>query len=60
MTWKYVIYASSNTVKDSRGGFATEQEALDAGRATAKELVSSVNAPGGQEILSVDATEEKN
>jgi hypothetical protein len=60
MTWKYIVYTSPNAVKDSSGGFATKQAALDAGRATAKELVSSVNAPGGQEILSVDAMEEKN
>jgi hypothetical protein len=59
MTWKYVVYASANEVKASRGGFATREEALAAGREAAKQLVSSINAPGGQDVLSVDVMQEK-
>ena len=59
MAWKFVLYASRNRVVEQKGGFATGQEALIAGRERAEQLKSSVDAPGGQEILSVDATPEK-
>jgi len=59
MAWKFVLYASRNRVVEQKGGFATGQEALAAGRERAEQLKSSVDAPGGQDILSVDATPEK-
>ena len=59
MAWKFVLYASRNRVVEQKGGFATGQEALSAGRERAEQLKSSVDAPGGQDNLSVDATPEK-
>jgi hypothetical protein len=59
MAWKFVVYASRNRIVEQKGGFATGQEALAAGQERAEQLKSSVDAPGGQEILSVDATQEK-
>jgi hypothetical protein len=59
MAWKFVVYASRNRIVEQKGGFATAQEALAAGHERAEQLKSSVDAPGGQEILSVDATQEK-
>jgi hypothetical protein len=57
--WFYEILSSSNAVLKRDGGFATQDAAKIAGCARAKELISSVNAPRGQDILSLDATEEK-
>jgi hypothetical protein len=57
--WFYEIRSSSKAVLKRDGGFATQDAAKIAGRARAKELISSANAPRGQDILSVDATEEK-
>jgi hypothetical protein len=59
MACKFVLYASRNRVVEQKGGFATGQEALTAGRESAEQLKSSVDAPGGQDSLSVDATPEK-
>jgi hypothetical protein len=59
MTWKFVVYASRNRVVEQKGGFATGQEALAAGQERAEQLKSSADPPGGQDILSVDATPEK-
>ena len=59
MAWKFVVYASRNRIVEQKGGFATGQEALAAGQERAEQLKSSVDAPAGQEILSVDATQEK-
>lgn len=59
MAWKFVVYASRNRIVEQKGGFATGQEASAAGQERAEQLKSSVDAPGGQEILSVDVTQEK-
>ncbi len=59
MSWKYNIYVSPNTVKETRGGFATREEAQAAARERAKGLRSPVGAPGGQDILSIDVIEER-
>jgi hypothetical protein len=59
MTWKYTIYVSPNTVKDTRGGFATKEEADAASRERIRQLLSSVNAPGGQEVFTHEVIEEK-
>jgi hypothetical protein len=59
MGWKFVVYASRNRVVEQKGGFASGQEALAAGQERAEQLKRSVDAPGEQDILSVDATQEK-
>jgi hypothetical protein len=59
MAWKYNIYVTPNSVKDTRGGFATKEEAEAAARERATNLKSSVNAPGGQDLLSFEVMEEK-
>jgi hypothetical protein len=59
MAWKFVVYASRNRIVEQKGGFATGQEALAAGQERAEQLKSSVDAPGEQDILSVDTTQEK-
>jgi hypothetical protein len=59
MSWKYNIIVSPNTVKDTRGGFATKEEAAAAARERITNLKSSVNAPGGQDVLNFEVIEEK-
>ena len=59
MPWKFVVYASRNRIVEQKGGFATGQEAFAAGQERAQQLKSSGDAPGEQDILSVDATQEK-
>jgi len=59
MSWKYNIIVSPNSVKDTQGGFATKEEATAAARERISNLKSSVNAPGGQDVLTFDVFEEK-
>jgi hypothetical protein len=56
MKWYYEIRGSnSRLVESSKAEYDTEKEALAAGGAKAKIIVSPAGAPGGNEILSVMA-----
>jgi hypothetical protein len=59
MTWKYMVHGRDNVIKDSRGGYATKGAALEAARVQANGMKSSLGEPGGTEIFTIDAVEEK-